>query len=262
MLPARPVSRIMNAPAREASGRSVPSLAALLAPLPLVALVALVTAPRGPVVRLPARERTTALVRELAAQRLEAAPDYVRWVDAPGGALASRRARPRALVRARRPGEAWDVYLIPDAAIARRRAARRRGRLRSDANVRRERGQAGGRGDTRSLDHRRRRAHLPDSSSPTSAVSLGRAARNGRVSLAHSALSRTCSGWASAKASACVRSSSIPPRTACRSRSRRIASSSSPMIIASPSRGTRAAASRESGTCAKTSTPSRAREIW
>ena len=83
MLPAPPVSRIMKAPARDA-GHSIPSLAALLAPLPLVALLAIVTAPRGPVVRLPGAERTAALVRELAAERLETRP----LLKLPGGSEA------------------------------------------------------------------------------------------------------------------------------------------------------------------------------
>ncbi len=77
-----------------------------------MAVVALVAAPRAAVSRLSGAERSTALVRELAALSLEAHPEEVRWVDAPGGAIASRRARPRALLRARKPGEAWDVYLV------------------------------------------------------------------------------------------------------------------------------------------------------
>jgi hypothetical protein len=77
-----------------------------------VAAIALFTAPRAVVSRLPGTERSTALVRELAVQKLEATENDVRWVDAPSGALRSRSEHPRALVRARRPGEGWDVFLV------------------------------------------------------------------------------------------------------------------------------------------------------
>ena len=102
----------MNRLARKISGPSTQSLAALLAPLPLVAFAALLGAPRAAVSRLPPGERATALVRELAARHLETRVGDVHWVDAPSGVIASRSARPRALVRARRHGEPWDVYLV------------------------------------------------------------------------------------------------------------------------------------------------------
>ena len=102
----------MDSPARSGRGRRSASLVALLAPLPFAAAGALLTVPPGAVSKRPGAERSAALARELSARDLETTERDVRWVDAPGGVFASRRARPRALVRARRPGEAWDVYVV------------------------------------------------------------------------------------------------------------------------------------------------------
>jgi hypothetical protein len=102
----------MDLPARRGPGPRTASLVALLAPLPFVVLGALVAAPAAVVSKLNATERSTALSRELGARKLETAAAEIRWVDAPASALGSRRARPRALLRARQPGEGWDVYLV------------------------------------------------------------------------------------------------------------------------------------------------------
>jgi hypothetical protein len=101
----------MDPLARRPSSPRTASLTALLAPLPFVLVGALLAVPDAVVARLSPAERSTALVRELAARKLEASAGDVRWVDGPSGVLASRRIRPRALLRARRAGEGWDVYL-------------------------------------------------------------------------------------------------------------------------------------------------------
>jgi hypothetical protein len=87
-------------------------LFSLLPPVPFVALVAALLAPRGATTPLEPGARSTSLVRELRARHLEASDSDVHWVDMPHGAIRSRFERARAVVRARLPGERWDVYLV------------------------------------------------------------------------------------------------------------------------------------------------------
>src|SRR5258707_13799146 len=69
------------------------------------AVIAWLTAPAGPLARLPPAERAAAVARELAARGLDTTAADVRFLDdAPGGAFASRPARPRP-IRPARPAE-------------------------------------------------------------------------------------------------------------------------------------------------------------
>ncbi len=83
----------------------------LLGPFPVVAFAAWLAAPRRPALELGPGGRSPALVADLQALHLETAASDVHWIDASVGALASRFVEARAVVRARRPGEAWDIYL-------------------------------------------------------------------------------------------------------------------------------------------------------
>lgn len=87
-------------------------LVALLRPLPLLVAMGVLGAAPGVALRLPPGGRSRALVHELAGARLETTESDVRWLDPPRGPLALRRNGARALVLARSPGEAWDVYLV------------------------------------------------------------------------------------------------------------------------------------------------------
>jgi len=85
---------------------------ALLRPLPLVLVAASLGLPSAPARLLPPARRSEALTRELAQHHVEADPRDVKWLDEPPSALASPLRRARALVRARREGEPWDIYLV------------------------------------------------------------------------------------------------------------------------------------------------------
>jgi hypothetical protein len=84
----------------------------LLSPLPFVLVAAASVAPRGATKPGTPGARSASIVRELASVRLEAGESDVHWVDLPRGAVRSRLKSARAIVRARRPGERWDVYLV------------------------------------------------------------------------------------------------------------------------------------------------------
>jgi hypothetical protein len=62
--------------------------------------------------RLPPSGRSRALAAELARAGLATSEAEVRWLDDPRGIRAALFERPRAIVRARRGPEPWDVYLV------------------------------------------------------------------------------------------------------------------------------------------------------
>ena len=233
MLPARPVSRIMNAPARDTSGRIASSLAALLAPMPLVALVALVDgSPRSRVA--PPRQRAHDGAGARAGDRAAR--------SAAGGRTLGRCAERRDRVPPRPParpdprakaGRSLGHLHGPDSSLAGGLAARRRGRVRPDANIGGQRRQAHGSWRARRLDDRRRRTNVPRRARRPRRRSPPERRRMDTLSCERSAPSRTSSRRVSSRASECDRSSSIPPRARRRSRSRPTRSSSSRTIIAS-----------------------------
>jgi hypothetical protein len=87
-------------------------LATLARPLPLVAALAWAAAPRAATTRLGPAHASKAVVDELARQNLEASEPDVHWLARPRGFLASRLSPARAVVRAKRPGEHWDIFLV------------------------------------------------------------------------------------------------------------------------------------------------------
>src|SRR5689334_8782977 len=87
-------------------------LATLARPLPLVAALAWAAAPRAATTRLGPEHASKAVTDALARQSLEASEADVHWLTRPRGFLESRLTRARAVVRAKRPGEHWDIFLV------------------------------------------------------------------------------------------------------------------------------------------------------
>src|SRR5205814_6471864 len=88
--------------------------APLARPLPLVAAMAWLCAPHALRTRSDARDLTTTLVTELASEprNLETSEADVHWLARPHGVLESRLFPARAVVRAHRRGEHWDIYVV------------------------------------------------------------------------------------------------------------------------------------------------------
>lgn len=94
----------------------------ILRPLPLFAALGWLAHPKG-AAHDPRKESVSAaLAAELSRRGLETTSDDVHVVDPPPSALTSRWRRPRAVVRARRPGGSFDVFvtrteLTPEGAL-------------------------------------------------------------------------------------------------------------------------------------------------
>lgn len=86
-------------------------LSLLARPIPLVAGAAWLAAPHAHV-RSRVTDASAGLVQELAALKLETTAADVHWLGRPTGIVRSRLESARAVVRARRRGERWDVYLV------------------------------------------------------------------------------------------------------------------------------------------------------
>lgn len=83
----------------------------LLRPLPLVAALGWLAHPRSPAIDHAGMDARAALALELSRQGLDTPAADVHFVDPPPSALASRWKRPRAVVRARRAGASFDVFV-------------------------------------------------------------------------------------------------------------------------------------------------------
>ena len=105
--------RIDSAQTARPVSRRLSRTLALLRPLPLLLLLALlVRRESGGNAEVAAEpDASRALAHALGARHLEADPREITWVDRPPGVLGSRFREPRALLRAHAPGEPADIYL-------------------------------------------------------------------------------------------------------------------------------------------------------